>query len=173
MVTLNKCLPGDLKLLQNICTSIYPIYFGDHWEGPGLELYLEEQFSTERMTQDLEDPRIGYFFICLQHKPVGFLKVNYEAPFEGFDRGTTSELEKMYISPEHKGRGLGKIALESLVGILAQKGKKVLFLCVLDSNPDGFQFYQKMGFVFQRADELKYIHFKKELRGLKFMYKSI
>ena len=45
-----------------------------------------------------------------------------------------SELEKMYVLPTHKGHGIGKKAFKKVVETSKERGKKILFLDVLDTN---------------------------------------
>jgi hypothetical protein len=42
---------ADVIQLQAICIAAYPENFGHHWNENGLELYLENEFSQEKLTQ--------------------------------------------------------------------------------------------------------------------------
>ena len=47
--------------LQSICISAYSENFGDHWNENGLELYLEGEFSQEKLTTNLKDEFLEKF----------------------------------------------------------------------------------------------------------------
>ena len=139
----------------------------------GLKIIPEEQFGLEKLASDLQDKSIDYFFVWYKKQPIGFLKVNYEAAFADFNKKTTSELEKMYIFPQYKDKGIGKIALESVINTILRKKKKILFLDVLDTNEKAILFYEKSGFKFHSKARLKYVYFKDELKGLNRMYMEL
>ncbi len=170
IVEILKANISDMKGLRSLCENLYTVYFGDHWDHPGLELYLEEQFGVEKLKSDLMSPLIDYYFILLNGKVVGFLKINNNAVFERFTKSETAELEKMYIFPEFKGKGIGKDALNGVIETIRRKEKKMLFLDVLDTNKDAIGFYEKVGFKFHSKKRLKYDLFKEELKGLYCMY---
>lgn len=169
-VLLSKALVNELAELQVLCMKIYATYFANHWEGPGLELYLKEQFGADRLNKDLKDKTIDYYFVKYGDETVGFLKINKEAEFGGFEKETTCELEKMYVDPDYKGMGIGKIALQKVMDILLQQKKQIFFLGVLDRNENAILFYEKLGFKFHSKIRLEYYYFKEELKGLNLMY---
>lgn len=156
----------QIKPLQAICNLAYAQSFADHWEQNGLELYLEDQFGTKRLIQDLADPLIAYYLIKYEEKIAGFIKIKLEAALDGFETTKTAELEKFYILQEYKGLGIGKTALRMLMQFLAGLQKMQLFLCVIDTNHTAIAFYQKMGFKFHSKTELDARYFKKELKGM-------
>ena len=168
--TLIKASINELKELQTLCKTTYPIYFDEHWIGKGLELYLEEQYGTERLIADLQDENIGYFFIKYDNMNVGFVKLNYSATLEGFKKGASCELEKMYVIPAFKGKGMGTIVMNQIIDMVCQKGIRVLFLYALDTNEEAILFYKKSGFKLYGKTRLEYALFKKELRGLDIIF---
>ena len=156
----------DISELQKICKETYTTYFSDYWEKNGLELYLENQFGTSNLKADLDNKAIGYYFINLNSEAIGFLKINFEAAIEEFGMEGACELEKMYIYPKHKGKGIGKIALNLIIDNIRNQKKKLLFLDVLDTNEGGIIFYKKLGFKFHSKTHVKAQHFIPELSGL-------
>jgi len=70
--------PSEAAQLRALCTELYTYYFSDHWIGDGLIKYLEEQFGRQKISRDLENPLLGYFFVYHNTRVVGFLKINYE-----------------------------------------------------------------------------------------------
>ncbi|MEM6726331.1 MAG: hypothetical protein AAF598_19975 [Bacteroidota bacterium] len=65
--------------LQAICADAYSQFFTDHWTANGLELYLEDQFGTERLVRELVDPLINYYLIQVEEQIIGFIKVNHHS----------------------------------------------------------------------------------------------
>ncbi len=66
--------------MQRLCETAYTQHFGNHWEEGGPELYLEDQFGTERLNRDLGSDSIAFYFIVDNETPVGFIKL--QKPFE-------------------------------------------------------------------------------------------
>lgn len=164
-----KISPSEVQVLQNIAKAAYTQNFANHWENNGLETYLENQFSHNRLEQDLNNPSIGYFLIKNEEKLVGFVKLNLNATLMQLNKATTCELEKIYVLPENKGRGLGKFAIRQVMDFCKSQRKKHLFLCVIDTNESAIAFYEKIGFQFHSKTTLIAENFKEELSGMNRM----
>lgn len=54
-------------------------------------------------------------------------------------------LEDLFVRPSHRGRGLGKALLETLVGIAGDRGYERVEWVVLDWNEPAHAFYRSMG----------------------------
>lgn len=167
---LENVTPDKIAILQEICIAAYTQNFAHHWEENGLDLYLENQFSTKRMKADLANPTLQYYFIKVEEKPVGFIKIKLNASFADYKAINVAELEKMYLLPEVKGQGIGKNALYSMIKQMKDYGKKVFFLCVIDTNNAAIKFYEKLGFKYHSKTRLDIPLFKEELKGMNRMF---
>lgn len=172
-ISLRKAGLTEVADLQQLCKETYSLYFAGHWVGPGLELYLEEQFGSKVLKTDLQGSVVDYFYIMYEENLVGFLKINYQAALEDFPNKSICELEKMYIYRKFKGNGIGKIALYQLIDIVQQKGIQILFLGVLNTNESAISFYKRVGFKYLRTTRLTYTYFQEALKGLDLMYMEI
>ena len=166
---LKKASLIDIDELQKICKETYPIYFGNYWEGNGLEMYLEDQFGTDCLKADLNSDLIKYYLIYFEETPIGFLKINLASPLDGFEKEKTCELEKMYILPNWKGKGIGKAALQEAINRIGKFKKAMMFVGVVDSNIGAISFYEKFGFKYHDKIRVDIPFFKEELRGLNRM----
>lgn len=163
---LEKATTSTIVLLQEICLVAYTQNFAHHWEEDGLELYLESQFSVNRLTADINNPNFDYYFIKVANKPIGFIKINLTATLDNYPHGSISELEKIYLLPETKRQGIGKKALLEMMATLKKMGKKTFFLCVIDTNLAAIAFYKKLGFQLHSQTRLEAPLFKEELKGM-------
>ncbi|MEM6320623.1 MAG: GNAT family N-acetyltransferase [Bacteroidota bacterium] len=173
MLDLEKVAPADLRLLQQIAQEAYTKNFASHWEADGLAWYLNDQFGDERLQADLNNSNIAYFFIKKEREAIGFVKVKLASKLADFPLDTTAELEKMYILPDHKGKGLGKRILSNIIEKMRRQNKKIFFLCVIDTNEAAIHFYKKLGFSYHSKTRLEVPHFKEELKGMYRMVLSI
>ncbi|WP_298503198.1 GNAT family N-acetyltransferase [uncultured Maribacter sp.] len=165
---LKKVNQSDIFELQEVCKSSYSHIFADHWTENGLELYLEQEFGERRLKAELNNTNYEYFFICKHSKNIGFAKVNNKSSLK-LSELANSELEKIYILPKYSGMGIGKIALTEIINRIQKKGKRLIFLCVIDSNKNAIAFYQKLGFEFHSKTRLEIPLFKEELKGMERM----
>lgn len=136
-------------------------------------MYLEAQFGDSRMVKDLADPDILYFFIEDAGENIGFAKAKLDVEMEGFPSSGMAELEKIYILPQHKGKGIGRKVMKLIIDICKSRAMEHLFLCVIDTNYAAQAFYEKLGFTFHSKIRLDAPNFKEELRGLNRMIKAL
>jgi len=160
---------NDISVLQKVCATTYSQIFADHWTENGLELYLEQEFGTERLKFELNDANYNYFFIQKNSENIGFIKVNYKSCSK-LSEVDNCELDKIYILPKYSGMGIGKIAMTEVINRIRRKGKRLVFLCVIDSNKNAIAFYEKLGFKFHSKTRLEIPYFKEELKGMERMW---
>lgn len=170
---LTKATLANLSELQKICKGAYSLNFHDHWTGNGLDLYLEREFGTQRLTADLNDHLTDYCFLMENNQPAGFIKMRYQSNLPGLPAAEGTELEKIYVLPIHKGRGIGKYAIQQVIQKARDYGSKILFLCVLDTNTSAIAIYEKAGFQYHSKIHLEHLFLKDELRGMNRMYMEL
>ena len=54
-------------------------------------------------------------------------------------------LEDLFVVPEHRGKGIGRLLLASLARLAVERGCGRLEWAVLDWNQDAIRFYERMG----------------------------
>lgn len=172
-IALVKASSENIVELQAICIAAYSENFGHHWNENGLELYLESEFSLEKLTASLKDEFWEYYFIYLNDDCIGFFQVNHQTHLPDQTTNDATELKKIYILPKYKGGGVGSVVLRQLIEIVRSKEKKLLFLYVIDQNLPAIGFYEKAGFKYHSKTTLDIPFFKDELRGLNCMYMTL
>ena len=172
-ITIYKAQSGDIEQLQDICIKAFSQNFAHHWNEGGLAWYLDQQFSIDQLTQDLESPLTDYYLIYQDELPVGFFKIGYTDPTKPSADGNWLELEKIYVLPTQKGNGIGKLVMEFVVNIAREKANDGLVLYVIDTNQAAIRFYEKNGFSLTRRTRLELPYFKDELKGAWQMVKPL
>jgi ribosomal protein S18 acetylase RimI-like enzyme len=170
---LSKATLEDIDNLREICIQAYAQNFHHHWNGDGLNWYLEREFSLARLEQDLKDENRAYYIIRREGLPIGFVKLNHHSNLPDLPKAEGSELEKIYVLPSYKGKGVGKFAIEAINSIVKEKAKKIFFLCVIDTNIKAIAFYKKLGFKFHSKTRLDIPYFKEELKGMHRMFMEV
>ena len=168
-MNLRKASLENITELRKICIGAYGLNFKNHWIENGYELYIEKEFSIERLTSDINSKNEDYYFIEYENSSVGFIKIKTKISSKIAD----CELIKIYILPTYKGKGFGKFALLSIINKMKALNKKTLLLDVIDTNLNAITFYKKLGFKKVGKITLNEPFFKDELRGMDVMVLDI
>lgn len=167
-----KATIKNLADLKSICIEAYSRNFHNHWNEGGLEWYLNNEFSTKRLTLDLKDEYTAYYFIIFKNEIVGFVKTK-----KGSILNTSNEegleIVKIYILPEFKGNGIGKFALNEIIEKTKTQNINYVYLSVIDTNINAINFYKTIGFTFHSKTTLDIPYFKEELKGMHIMIKNL
>ena len=75
------------------------------------------------------------------------MKFNVDAALTEEMGADSLEVERIYIRPAFKRRGLGKYLIDKAIEIARAQGKQLIWLGVWEHNVNAIAFYEKMGFV--------------------------
>ena len=93
-----------------------------------------------RLEKDLINQNTAYYIIKLNDLPVGFAKVNHYSNLPNVAKVEGSELKTIYVLPEYKGMRIGKFAINEITKAVKERDKKIVFLCVIDTNTNAVSF---------------------------------
>ena len=109
--------------------------------------YLDESFTIEKLSDELNNKNSQFFFALVKHKPVGYLKVNVgDAQTELKDDGGM-ELQRIYVLQDYHGKSVGQALFEKAKSLAIEGGYPYLWLGVWEENHRALNFYRKNGFV--------------------------
>ena len=160
----------NLELLHAICCDAYSQNFAHHWEEGGLESYLGDVFGIEKLRTELLNNGIRYYVAFVEEQPVAFMKLNLASNLPGLATDEGIELDKVYILPAFKGKGIGKALLDKAIEMAQSNKKRIVWLCVIDTNTEAISFYKKIGFKLHSQLRINYPKFKEELKGMWRMF---
>ena len=104
-----------------------------------MEEYLRRAFAREKLSRELSDKNSMFFLLRSDDKPAGYPKVN-EAPSQTDVNDPASlEIERIYVSGEFQGEGLGRYLMEHAIRMAAARKKKYV-------NEKAIRFYKRNGF---------------------------
>lgn len=110
--------------------------------GKEIDGYLEGQKFAERMKdvrKDYGPPRGEALLALLDGKPVGLLVMR--------DIGDHScEMNRMFVRPEARGKGVGRLLADQLIEIARMKGFEWMRLTALDRHEEALALYRSLGF---------------------------
>ena len=141
-VTLN-----DIDQLQKISRQTFSETFSAGNTEENMKKYLEEGFSIEKLTAELNDKSAQFYFAVLNNDVIGYLKLNFGQSQTELKDDKALEIERIYVLQEFHGRKVGQLLYEKAMQIARQINANYVWLGVWEENPRAIHFYKKNGFV--------------------------
>jgi putative acetyltransferase len=98
--------------------------------------------TTDALYELFRKPRSTYFVALQNGQIMGGAGIY---PSDGLP-GDTCELVKMYLVPEARGKGLGKLLIEKSLQFAAEAGYKKVYLETMPELKQAVKVYEKFGF---------------------------
>lgn len=146
-ITIKRITLDDLEKLQKIGRLTFKETFSESNSEENMKNYLEEGFSKEKLTKELEDKNAEFYFANLNNEVIGYLKVNFGDSQTELKDSKALEIERIYVSKEFHGKSVGQLLYDKAIEIAKQKNAEYVWLGVWEENPRAISFYRKNGFV--------------------------
>lgn len=134
----------DSGILNELGYNIYRSHFSHMWISESeMNVFLDAEYSYPALEKSLQDPSTSWY-LAEAHHPIGFAKIIWESCIpETSISGVL--LNKLYLIPTETGKNYGKMMFERFIAIAQNRGKKYLWLEVLEQNERAYRFYEKQG----------------------------
>ena len=143
---LQQCSMDDFETLRELSIRTYYETFAHLNTVEDMAAYLEDAFNVERLTKELYDPNSFFYLLYADGRLAGYLKLN-EAPSQtDINDADSLEIERIYVSSEFQGAGLGRYLMEQAIAIAKDRNKNYAWLGVWEKNEKAIRFYKKNGF---------------------------
>ncbi len=108
--------------------------------------FLDSMNREEKIAKFKKDYDISGYIVAEEDDEVlGFCRyVEENEYFKGYEE-IEAEICALYVKPEWKRKGIGKLMIEYALNDLKQKGKSKIILWCLKENDSARIFYEKMG----------------------------
>jgi diamine N-acetyltransferase len=146
-INIEKVTLKNIVQLQQIGRQTFYETFSDENTEENMTKYLEEGFSIEKLTTELNDRNSEFYFAKLDNKVIGYLKLNFGQSQTELKDDDALEIERIYVSKEYHGRKVGQLLYEKALQTARQKKVDYVWLGVWEENPRAIRFYKKNGFV--------------------------
>ena len=100
--------------------------------------------TTDKLFDLFQQPKAAYHIVTINNKLVGGGGIFYT---EGLD-ADTCELVKLYLSPESRGLGLGKILINKCLHTAMEFGFKKVYLETMPELTTAVPMYENFGFTY-------------------------
>jgi len=145
-ITINKIKRNEIDQLQKIGRLTFHETFSDSNSEENMKTYLDEKFSTEKLTEELTNKDSEFYFAALDDKVIGYLKINFGPSQTELNDEKSLEIERIYVSKEFHGKNAGQLLYEKAIEIAKQKNSHYIWLGVWEQNLRAISFYKKNGF---------------------------
>lgn len=146
-ITIRKATLNDIEQLQKIGRETFFETFSSSNTEENMRKYLEEGFSIEKLTDELNNENSAFYFALSETKVIGYLKINFGASQTELKDEKALEIERIYVLKEFHGKKVGQILYEKAIEIAKQKNSDYVWLGVWEENLRAISFYKKNGFV--------------------------
>ena len=146
-IQIQKISVTEIDQLQKIGRQTFKETFSESNSEENMKNYLEEGFSKEKLTAELNDKNSEFYFAKLEEEVIGYLKVNFGDSQTELKDSKALEIERIYVSKEFHGKSVGQLLYDKAIEVAKQKGSEYVWLGVWEENPRAISFYKKNGFV--------------------------
>lgn len=146
-ITIQKVTSREIDQLQKIGRETFSETFSSSNTEENMKQYLEEGFSVEKLTNELNNENSEFYFALSETNVIGYLKINFGASQTELKGESSLEIERIYVLKEFHGKKIGQVLYEKAIEIAKQKKSDYVWLGVWEENPRAISFYKKNGFV--------------------------
>lgn len=143
---LQKVNIQSLALIQQIGRTTFEETFSTFNTAENMLSYLENEFSTEKLTEELLEPNSEFFIVSVNEKVIGYLKVNIGAAQTEFNAANSLEIQRIYVLKTYHGKKVGQLLYAQAEELAQKKQVDFIWLGVWEKNERAIHFYQKNGF---------------------------
>ena len=146
-IEITKVTLNDIDQLQKIGKQTFYETFATGNTEENMTKYLDEGFSAEKLTTELNDNNAEFYFATLDDNVIGYLKLNFGQSQTELQDDKGLEIERIYVLKEFHGKSVGQLLYNQSIKIARQKNMDYVWLGVWEENPRAIHFYKKNGFV--------------------------
>ena len=143
---LRKLTIDDVDQLQKIGIQTFSDTFSPMNTEENMKQYLESEFSLDKLKTELTDKNSEFYFVELENKVIGYLKVNLGRAQTEIQSENTLEIQRIYVLKDFYGKKIGQLLYEKAIAIAKQKKVDYVWLGVWEENHRAISFYKKNGF---------------------------
>ena len=101
---ITRITTNEIDQLQKIGRQTFYETFSTGNTQENMQKYLDERFSIEKLTAELNDKNAIFYFAQLENKIVGYLKINFGDSQTELKDDKSLEIERIYVLKEFQGK---------------------------------------------------------------------
>ncbi len=163
-IKITKAGIKDVENLQKISKQTTVETFAEVSKEENMKKYLEQSFSIEKLSEELNNPESEFYLAYFQNEIIGYLKINTGNAQKELQDDRALEIERIYVYKEFHGKEAGQMLFNTAVRIAKQRKAEYIWLGVWEYNHRAMRFYKKNGF--EIFSEHKFIFGDEEVTDL-------
>jgi diamine N-acetyltransferase len=145
-ITIRIAASGDVPLLIELGVKTFYDTFAELNSKSDMDLYLQANFSEERVMSEVDDANNTFLVAEFNGKPAGYAKLRKSPSPEELKGQNVIELERLYAMREFIGKSVGKRLMDGCLSFAKEQGYATVWLGVWEHNHRAIAFYEKCGF---------------------------
>jgi ribosomal protein S18 acetylase RimI-like enzyme len=145
-IEIRKATLNDVDQLLKISRQTFSETFSADNSADDMKKYLDENFSADKLANELNNKNSEFYFTTLDNIVIGYLKLNFGEAQTELKDSKTLEIERIYVLKEYHGKSVGQILYEQAIQVAKQKEAEYIWLGVWEENLKAINFYKKNGF---------------------------
>jgi ribosomal protein S18 acetylase RimI-like enzyme len=145
-IYIEKVTLNDIDQLQKIGRETFYETFSAENTEENMTKYLEEGFSIEKLTVELNDKNSEFYFATHHNNVIGYLKLNFGQTQTELQDDKALEIERIYVLKGFHGKNVGQLLYNKAIQIARHKNVTYVWLGVWEENSRAIAFYKKNGF---------------------------
>ena len=145
-IIFRKCTLKDLRTLKEFSIKTYYDSFAHLNTEEDMKAYLDKAFADDKLISELSNPESEFYFLFSSGSLAGYLKLNEGKAQSDIKDPDSLEIERIYISGEFQGKGLGNALMDKAIKEATERKKEYIWLGVWEKNSKAINFYKKLGF---------------------------
>lgn len=145
-IEIKRVTLDNIEQLQTIGRQTFSETFAAVNTEENMNKYLEEAFSVNKLTTEINNKDSQFYFATLDNKGIAYLKINFGAAQTELKDTRALEIERIYVLKAFHRRKVGQQLYEKALQVARQLRVDYVWLGVWEENHRALSFYQKNGF---------------------------
>jgi ribosomal protein S18 acetylase RimI-like enzyme len=136
----------DAELIADLSRRTFHETFGYVNSKENMDKFMNEQFSREKLIQEVAEPGNTFLLAFDNDTPVGYVRMREGKKFPAFENKDSIEIARIYSVNSYLGTGVGQQLMRQCIFIAKELKKEIIWLGVWEKNPRAIAFYTRWGF---------------------------
>ena len=146
-ITILQINDSHIAALQQIGRQTFSETFAESNTAENMAKYLEEAYSYEKLSAELNDPNSIFYFAMMNQNVIGYLKLNMGGSQTELKDNDALEIERIYVLKDFHGKKVGQLLFDKAIEIAKAQHVAYVWLGVWEENKRALHFYTKNGFI--------------------------
>jgi ribosomal protein S18 acetylase RimI-like enzyme len=145
--------PSDAAQIAHLGSTVFTATFGFSIPAPDLKSYITTSYALPLITTELTSPSPHTYLVAVSPTSpttiLGFAQLTEhttEPCLSHLPQDSLCELQRLYVSADAHGKGVGKALTRALQNVAREKGYRYMWLGVWEGNFVAQNVYERAGF---------------------------